>query len=341
MHPRSRFPRARFLAGLLAAVPALFAAAPADPLLGRWGLALPNGGAGWLELKAEDGWVDGAILWGGGSVLPLASVTFDGPAVTATRVREVERKDAAGKVRRRQQLTDTWTVRLEGGELRGTRVVPRANGRGFDRTEFTGRRLAPLPPRPDLAAVRFGPPVALFNGRDLSGWVAQEPQLANAWTAVDGVLVNRPPAREPGKPAPRTANLRTSAEFTDFRLTLEVNVPARSNSGVYLRGLYEVQVADSHGKALESHKMGAIYSRLTPAVAAEKPAGEWQTLELTLVDQHATVVLIGRVIIDYQPLLGVTGGALGWDPLRPGPILLQGDHGPVSYRNLVLRPVAR
>ena len=74
---------------------------------------------------------------------------------------------------------------------------------------------------------------------------------------------------------------------------------------------------------------------------AEKPAGEWQTLELTLVDQHATVVLNGRVIIDNQPLPGVTGGALGWDPLRPGPILLQGDHGPVSYRNLVLRPVQR
>lgn len=341
MHPHSRLARARLLAALLAAVPSLFAAAPADPLLGRWGLALPNGAAGWLELKAEDGWVDGAILWGGGSVLPLASVTLDGPAVTATRVREVERKDASGKVVRRQQLTETVSARLEGGELRGTRVVPRANGRGFDRTEFTGRRLTPLPPRPDLAAVRFGPPVALFNGRDLSGWVAQEPRLANAWAAVDGVLVNRPPAREPGKPATRTANLRTRAEFSDFRLTLEVNVPARSNSGVYLRGLYEVQVADSHGKALDSHNMGAIYSRLTPAVAAEKPPGEWQSLELTLVDQHATVVLNGRVIIDNQPLAGVTGGALGWDPLRPGPILLQGDHGPVSYRNLVLRPVQR
>ena len=87
----------------------------------------------------------------------------------------------------------------------------------------------------------------------------------------------RPPAREPGKPAARTANLRTRAEFTDFRLTLEVSVPARSNSGVYLRGLYEVQVADSHGKALDSHKMGAIYSRLTPAVAAEPVAADSAT----------------------------------------------------------------
>ena len=165
--------------------------------------------------------------------------------------------------------------------------------------------------------------------------------MDSAWSAEGGVLSNRPPKRAPGTPAKRTANLRTEREFEDFNVKLEVNVPAGSNSGVYLRGLYEVQVADSHGKALDSHNMGAIYSRLTPAVAAEKLAGEWQTLELTLVDQHATVVLNGRVIIDNQPLLGVTGGALGWDPLRPGPILLQGDHGPVSYRNLVLRPVAR
>ena len=108
MQPRPRLPRPLLLAALLAAAAPLFAAAPAapaDPLLGRWGLALPNGGAGWLELKAQDGWVDGAILWGGGSVLPLASVTFDGATVTATRVRDVERKDAAGKVVRRQQLT--------------------------------------------------------------------------------------------------------------------------------------------------------------------------------------------------------------------------------------------
>ncbi len=102
-----------------------------------------------------------------------------------------------------------------------------------------------------------------------------------------------------------------------------------------------MQVEDSYGKGLDSHHMGALYSRITPSVAAEKPAGEWQTMEMTLVDRHVTVVLNGKTIIDNQPALGCTGGAMWSDQFRPGPIYLQGDHGPVAYRNIVLRPVAK
>jgi hypothetical protein len=142
-----------------------------------------------------------------------------------------------------------------------------------------------------------------------------------------------------GRPHVNSGNLRTEREFEDFNLQLEVNVPADSNSGIYLRGIYEVQVLDSYGKPLDSHNMGAIYSRITPTVAAEKPAGQWQSLDITLVDRHVTVVLNGTRIIDNQPLLGCTGGALWSDEFRPGPIYLQGDHGPVEYRQIVLRPV--
>jgi hypothetical protein len=110
---------------------------------------------------------------------------------------------------------------------------------------------------------------------------------------------------------------------------------------VYLRGIYEVQVADSYGKPLDSHNLGAIYSRLKPTVSAEKPPGEWQTLDIMLVDRHVTIVLNGKKIIDNQPLLGCTGGALWSDVTRPGPIYLQGDHTSVEYRNLVLKPVMR
>ena len=81
------------------------------------------------------------------------------------------------------------------------------------------------------------------------------------------------------------------------------------NSGVYLRGIYEVQVADTYGRPLDAHNMGAIYSRIKPTVAAEKPAGEWQTMDITYVDRHATVILNGKKIIDNQPVLGCTGGA--------------------------------
>ena len=73
--------------------------------------------------------------------------------------------------------------------------------------------------------------------------------------------------------------------------------------------------------------MGGLYSRITPTVnRAEKPAGEWQTIDITLVDRHVTVILNGKTIIDNQPVLGCTGGALWSDEFRPGPIYLQGDH---------------
>jgi hypothetical protein len=87
--------------------------------------------------------------------------------------------------------------------------------------------------------------------------------------------------------------------------------------------------------------MGAIYSRIFPTEGAEKPAGEWQTFDITLVDRYVTVILNGKAIIDNQPLLGCTGGALWPDQFRPGPIYLQGDHTGVSYRNIVLRPVVK
>ena len=157
---------------------------------------------------------------------------------------------------------------------------------------------------------------------------------------VDGVLTNEV-VQEKGKPHKSFGNLRTDREFEDFRLTIETNVPSGGNSGVYLRGIYEVQVLDSFGHKVDSHNMGAIYSRITPSEAAEKPAGQWQTLDITLVDRHATVILNGKKIIDNQPLLGCTGGALWSDQLRPGPIYLQGDHTGANFRNIVLRPVVK
>ena len=147
--------------------------------------------------------------------------------------------------------------------------------------------------------------------------------------------------QEVGIPHKNFGNLRTEREFEDFNLTLEVNVPAGSNSGIYLRGIYEVQVADTFGRPLDPHNMGAIYSRIKPAMAADKPAGEWQTLDITLVDRHATVILNGKKIIDNQPILGCTGGALWSDPSRPGPIYLQGDHSAASFRNILLRPAIK
>jgi hypothetical protein len=102
-----------------------------------------------------------------------------------------------------------------------------------------------------------------------------------------------------------------------------------------------VQVFDSYGREVDSHNMGAVYSRITPAVAAEKPGGQWQGLDITLCDRHVTVKLNGKTIIDNQPVYGPTGGAIIADVFKPGPIYLQGDHGKVSYRNMVLTPIVK
>jgi hypothetical protein len=132
----------------------------------------------------------------------------------------------------------------------------------------------------------------------------------------NGTLVNDPVQPE-GGPRISYGNLKTTAEFEDFNLKLEVNVPEGSNSGIYLRAIYEIQVADSYQKPLDSHNMGAVYSRIAPATAAEKPAGEWQAFDITLCDRHVTVKLNDKVIIDNHPVLGVTGGALTADQFSP------------------------
>lgn len=311
-----------------------------NPYIGRWALTIPGGHAGWLGVTQEAGYLDAKILWGWGSVRPVASVYMDGDALTVTRVRRVERKDVEGKVIRTQAFTETIVAEVCGDELYLTKIMPKPNGEGVNINKFTGRRIAALPPRPDLSKVKYGKEIVLFNGTNLDGWKLTNPDRVNGWSVKDGVLVNRL-VQQKGEPRVRYGDLRTVAEFEDFNLKLEVNVPKKGNSGVYLRGVYEVQVSDSYGKALDSHNMGAIYSRITPGANAEKPAGQWQVMNIMLVERHVTVELNGRVVIDNQPLLGCTGGALWSDEFRPGPVYLQGDHSSIKYRNIVLTPIVK
>ena len=119
-----------------------------------------------------------------------------------------------------------------------------------------------------------------------------------------------------------------------------MRLPEGGNSGLYLRGIYEIQVADSYGKQPESHGMGALYSRIAPTSNPSRKPGEWQMLDVTLVNRHVTVILNGEKILDNKPVPGCTGGALWSDVTRPGPIYLQGDHTGVEYRDMLLRPVA-
>ncbi len=314
----------------VAASPGECCSQEANPFVGRWALTIPGGRAGWLGVTEKNGELSAGILWGGGSVVPVKTVAMDGDALCLTRVHK----------RGEDVVTETLTAHVAGDDLKATTVKSKSDKPAFDQAEFTGTRIPALPPAPDLASVRFGDPITLFNGRDLDGWELLPPTAANGWSVADGVLTNDP-AQEEGQPRKRYGNLRTVREFEDFRVTLEVSVPPKGNSGVYLRGIYEVQVLESFGRPVDSHSMGAIYSRITPSQGVEKPANAWQTLAITLVDRHVTVVLNGTTIIDNQPLPGCTGGALWSDEFRPGPLFLQGDHTGVSYRNVVLCPVLK
>ena len=311
-------------------------AAPIDDFEGRWALTIPGGRAGWLSVSKEKGYYDSSILWGGGSVVPTSSTYIDEDGnLVVTRVRTQDRK-VKGEVVKTHTFTETLKARVKGDEIHITQYNPHRNGKGVNIEEFSGNRIKDLPKAPDLSKAKFGKPITLLKKNSLDGWTLMEDK-PNGWSVNNGVLTNNPVQPE-GKHI-RYANLRTVDEFEDFNLTLEANVPKDGNSGIYLRGIYEVQVEDSYGEPADSHHMGAVYSRITPSKAVEKPAGEWQTVDITLMDRHITVILNGTTIIDNEPLLGCTGGAMTSNEFKPGPLYLQGDHSGVSYRNVVLTPI--
>ena len=331
---------AAVLLGLFLAGGSALGAQNGNPFIGRWALTIPGGGAGWLGVTQEKGYLDASILWGGGSVVPVDCVFVNKGHLYIMRLSKVERKDASGNVVRTQTFPEIIQATLEGDTLKLSQGQPRRNGDGIEEREFTGKRIPPLPGKPELAKVKFAAPIALFDGKNLDAWKLTDPGAKSGWSIEDGVLVNKPIQPQGGRHV-SYGNLRTVAEFEDFNLKLEVNVAKGENSGVYLRGIYEIQVCDSYGKRLDPHNMGGVYSRITPKMSAEKAPGEWQTMDLTLVDRHATVILNGKKIIDNEPLLGCTGGAMWSDEFKPGPIYLQGDHTGVKYRNIVLTPVVK
>ena len=188
-----------------------------NPFLGRWALTIPGGGAGWLGVAEEGGQLKGSILWGGGSVVPVTSTKVEGDTLTITRVNESRQKDADGKTVVKKS-TETITARLAGDNLKLTTSTAGDDGKVRGRAaDFTGKRIPPVPAAPDLAKVKFGEPVALFNGKDLSGWKTMG-QAPSAWKVEDGLLRNDA-VQEPGKHK-SYANLQTERELEDFNLQI-------------------------------------------------------------------------------------------------------------------------
>ena len=284
------------------------------PLLGRWDLVVKDTAGtypSWLEVTAS-GYTAlvGRFVGQFGSARPVGRVDYASGAFSFAIPPQWEQGN--GDLR--------LEGKLDGDRISGTIVNPAG-----DRHTFTGTR-APALRR--ASAPAWGEPIMLFNGKDLTGWTTQGPNKSQ-WKVVDGVLTN----------AASGANLMTTRTFGDFKLHVEFRYPKNGNSGVYLRGRHEVQVEDSPaGDFPLSVHMGGVYGFLWPNENASTGPGQWQTYDITLVGRRVTVVLNGRTIISNEIIPGITGGALDSDEGAPGPILLQGDHLPIEYRNIRLTP---
>lgn len=273
-------------------------------MLGRWDVAVQGEDPYplWFELTQDGDTLGGRLQPRGGHALPF------------------DRVDATGSDLSMAVGETSYQGSYDGTGWRGT------GARGETSFEWSALR-APVLAAPENPT--WGEPVELFNGVDLTGWVPL-PGGESRWKVEDGVLVNE----ESG------ANLRTEETFSDFKLHIEVNVPEHSNSGIYLRGRHEVQVEDPAVEGLPAQHMGSIYGQLVPSTDATRPAGEWQSFDITLLGRWVTIVLNGETIIDHQEIPGITGGALDSNEAEPGPFYLQGDHGRVLYRNIVLTPAS-
>lgn len=317
--------------------------------LGQWTFdigprAEVPGSVGWIEVRKEGEYLDANLLWGGGAISPVPYIYTAGNIlyVGMPPRRVVLTRGEDGNQGRSLNYPTWLEIKVNGKKFEGYQRGPKLTGIGFDSIIVTGTKLPDVPPTPDLSKLKFGKPINLIiNPNGLTGWRLVEADRTSGWSMKDGILTNDPVQKE-GTQHITYGNLRTDQEFKDFNLKLDVKVYERSNSGIYLRGMVEVQVADSYERPLHIHNsIGAIFSRIAPTVKAEKPLGEWQTLDITYVDRHVTVKLNGITTIDNQPVYGPTGGALHSDVFASGPIYLQGDHSKASYRNLVLTPIIK
>jgi hypothetical protein len=196
--------------------------------------------------------------------------------------------------------------------------------------QWTGVR-APVIRDRDDGSWRQAEPIVLFNHKDTAGWKSLTPAKPFGWTVEEGIL----------KSAGGASNLIGERKFWNFQLHVEFRLAQHSNSGVGLRARYEVQILDDYGKPANSHGNGALYSRIIPSENASKPAGEWQVYDIRLVGRQVTVVLNDKKIIDKGEIEGLT--AIASDPYEgePGPLILQGDHGSVEFREIVLTPLVK
>jgi hypothetical protein len=284
-----------------------------NPYAGRWNLtgAGENGGVYWLEIKDDGGQLTGMFLNRGGSPVKLATVKVENG--------ELFFQGAAPQ----RGTAPEYRARIQGGKLAGTIKTPART------IEFVGERPPKWPAADANAAHKLGKPVELFDGKSMDTWDVEDKSKPSGWSAVDGAMTNTPHAN----------NLVSKQKFQDFKIHAEYKLETNSNSGIYLRGRYELQVLDDYGKPPDVHSHMSIYAWKAPLVNASKPVGEWQAMDATVVGNKVTVFLNGQKVHDNATIEAITGGALDAKETEPGPIMIQGDHEKVTYRKVTVTPI--
>ncbi|ASO04391.1 3-keto-disaccharide hydrolase [Arenibacter algicola] len=297
--------------GLILASTTLTFAQQINPIEGRWDMVISQEGEelpSWLEIRHSGSrTLVGRFVYAMGSARPIS---------------EVKMKDGKFSFAIPPQWEDGNTYMefegsMNGDVLKGTMLY--TNGQTYNWVATRAPQLE------YTKNPKWGKPIKLFNGKDLSGWQAMG---ENQWIAESGVL----------KSPKSGSNLVSDQKFNDFKLHLEFKYPQGSNSGVYLRGRYEVQIMDSKGAEPSDVEYSGVYGFLTPSEVAAKAAGEWQEYDITLIGRRVTVVANGTTVISDQIIPGITGGALDSKEGEPGPLYFQGDHGPIEFRNIIVTP---
>jgi hypothetical protein len=285
------------------------------PFAGRWDFTVTTDRGTypqWMEVVDNSGSPQIRIQPRGGAVRPAVAAKVEGSHLLIT---------VANGDGNRPEVK--WDLTAAGGKLSGIQ-------KSGD-TESAKLAAVRAPELKRATPVAWTKPEPLFNGKDLTGWEPIGDAANSHWIVKDGELVNEA----------KGSNLKTSRKFDDFKLHIEFNCPDHCNSGIYLRGRYEIQVGTEGGKQ-PTHEMGAIYGYVPAAVDQPLKTGEWQTFDITLVGRTVTVVRNGVTIHDRVDIPGITGGALDSNEGEPGPFFVQGDHtGGLKYRNITVSVPAK
>jgi 3-keto-disaccharide hydrolase len=287
--------------------------APVKSFLGRWDLTvqtLKQARPSWIEVSEDQGQPK------------VLMVGFWGHATLASNV-QINNDQIEFLAPKDEGFDDGTEIK---GELSGSGLAGTATSPKGVTWQWTGTRAPSLVRQ---GAPKWGKPVKLFNGRDLAGWTFADSSQGRIWKVEHGTLVKNGSGSE----------LIGTPKFEDFKLHVEFNCGPKANSGVYLRGRYEVQIETDSPTDPPDQRIGAIYGFLTPQPPLPRTPNVWQTYDITLVGRTITLVHDGKTVYDQQKIPGITGGALDSNEGSPGPIYLQGSEaGRVAFRNIVITP---